>query len=301
MAALHKSASFLVSKAFVNLGFSILFLMPVIAYFLHFAQHGAHFKGLYHLACILPAIPANYYLGNFFKLISGAKGESVAKKYMEKLPADYHVFENIHLQNEDAECEVDLLVIGENGIFAVEVKNHNGKISGDINDRYWEQEKTGRQGGVYTKNIKNPIRQVKRSVYILSQILERNQLRSWITPLVLFTNQPRGVKVESDEVYTSGEALKYDIEHAHARKNLDNATIGRLTKLLIQESKQSRRTSFMAEVILTKSNAIAVALFVVVISLYSQIPYENNRRPLPQSATTQSFNFAGIRAAQHSI
>lgn len=27
------------------------------------------------------------------------------------------------------ECEIDLLVIGSNGIFAVEVKNHKGKIS----------------------------------------------------------------------------------------------------------------------------------------------------------------------------
>jgi hypothetical protein len=79
----------------------------------------------------------------FSTLSSGVDGENVAKRAIKKLPDSYHVFRNLHLEHEGKECEIDFLVVGNNGIFAVEVKNHNGRISGDANAEYWEQEKTG--------------------------------------------------------------------------------------------------------------------------------------------------------------
>jgi Nuclease-related domain. len=287
MAVFHKSSSYLLSKAFVNLALAILFILPVALYFYCFAKYHFHFDSFYHLIPVLLAVPANYYAGQFFKLVSGANGESVAKRAIKKLPDSYHVFKNLHLEHEGKECEIDLLVIGNNGIFAVEVKNHNGRISGDANAECWEQEKTGKKGGIYTKSMKNPIKQIKRSVYILSRVLEQNQLRSWITPMVLFTNQSSGLDVISKELYTSGETLVNEIQTTHSRETLDNTKINRLKDLLIRESAKSKRASFLSEVVLTKSNAIAVVLFAVIIGIYSQLPFKDSRHPQSQTVTIQ--------------
>nr|WP_320147901.1 nuclease-related domain-containing protein [uncultured Anaeromusa sp.] len=291
MASVYTSPSYLKSKGIINLFLASLFVLPLLLYFYFFFKYSFHFDGYFHLIPVLLTVPANFYLQKTFKFFSGARGESGAKKYLEKLPNDYCVFSNLHLQYEGKECEIDLLAIGSNGIFAVEVKNHNGKISGEADSEYWEQKKTGRKGGVYTAKMKNPIKQVKRSVYILSRILEENQVRSWITPMVLLTNQPSGVDVESSVVYTSGESLVYEIESTKTRDPLDTKKISQLEKILQQEASKSSRTSFVSEVLFMKSNAIAVVLLAVVLGIYSQLPYENGRHLQPfKLEAGQNFN-----------
>ena len=281
MAKVYASPSYLQSKAIANLFLASLFVLPLLLYFYFFFKYSFHFDGYFHLIPVLLTVPANFYLQKAFKLFSGARGESSAKKYLGKLPSDYCVFSNFHLQYEGKECEIDLLVIGSNGIFAVEVKNHKGKISGEADAAYWEQKKTGRKGGVYTAKMKNPIKQVKRSVYILSRSLEENQVRCWITPMVFLTNQPSGVDVESNEVYTCGKSLVYEIENTKAREALDHKKMSRLKNVLLQEDSKSRRTSFVSEVIFTKNNAIAAVLFAAVLGVYSQLPYGNGRHVQP--------------------
>lgn len=285
MAVFHASSSYLKAKGLVYLFLAILFILPLALYFYCFVKYSFHFDGFYHLVPVLLAAPASYYFKQFSILLSGAGGESKAKRSLKKLTDSYHVFSNLSLEYQGKECEIDFLAMGNNGIFAIEVKNHNGRISGEVAAEYWKQEKTGRKGGVYTAKMKNPIKQVKRSVFILSQILGKNQEKAWITPMVLFTNQPTGIGVESKELHTSGESLVYEIQQTQAREPLDNTKINRLKDLLIQEAARSKRSSFVHEVVLTKRNALALVLFAVVIFVYSQLPFGGYLHQQNQKAT----------------
>ena len=83
--------------------------------------------------------------------------------------------------------------------------------------------------GVYVKTVKNPIRQVKRQIYILARYLEYYGSRVWVHgyAILLHGNSP----VRSEYVLTS----KADIDHViHTvdRRMLDTKTVDRIVELL---------------------------------------------------------------------
>ncbi len=63
-------------------------------------------------------------------LQSGLTGEKAATKALARLPHNYTVVCNLFLAKGDQRAEVDALVVGPSGVFAVEVKNHAGSIVG---------------------------------------------------------------------------------------------------------------------------------------------------------------------------
>ena len=56
-------------------------------------------------------------------LVSGYRGERALVKTAKKLIGDYTVFTNMPVRYKKNRSEIDLLLIGENGILIVEVKN----------------------------------------------------------------------------------------------------------------------------------------------------------------------------------
>lgn len=64
----------------------------------------------------------------FFLYRAGRRGEMRIAKELKKLPDSYNVFAGVDL---DGRGDVDFLVIGPSGIYAVEAKNHSGRIGFD--------------------------------------------------------------------------------------------------------------------------------------------------------------------------
>ena len=125
---------------------------------------------------------------------AGNKGEEYFNNMLKSiLRNDDVLIRNVCLQ----EAEIDSLIINRNGIFIVEVKYYNGRLYGDIDDFEWTKEKISPGGNVFYKQVKNPIKQVKRQTYKLSQFLKENNIRIWIRGYAYFINSNSPVDDES--------------------------------------------------------------------------------------------------------
>ena len=120
---------------------------------------------------------------------AGNKGEAIfSNKIRSILRNDDVLLNNISLSVNGKETEIDNLIINKNGIFIVEVKNYNGILHGDIDDYEWTKVKISPGGNAFSKQVKNPIKQMKRQIYILSQFLKENNIRIWINGYAYFIN-----------------------------------------------------------------------------------------------------------------
>lgn len=131
---------------------------------------------------------------------AGLIGEEYSSKVLKKLPNSYYVIPNLKLQIEGGMSEMDHVVIGENGIFVIESKNHKGIIKGKESDQRFTQVKKGRGGEDYSKTFYNPIKQVNTHVYRVAKVLKKNGYRYWVQGAVLFTNSEVKVDVRSGSV-----------------------------------------------------------------------------------------------------
>lgn len=139
---------------------------------------------------------------------AGADGEKKALKEIETaLPDTYHVFANVKVQEN---MEADMVVVGPAGVFDVEVKNYNGRLEADVEQDTWTLHKYGRKGGEYGKEIKSPIRQLKRNIHILAGFLRENNIHVWVDGAILFVNPNTSfssTRMNLSNCFMSGKAL----------------------------------------------------------------------------------------------
>ena len=161
---------------------------------------------------------------------AGNKGEAYFNNMLKSiLRNDDLLIRNVCLQVNGKEAEIDSLIINNNGIFIVEVKNYNGRLYGDIDDFEWTKEKISPGGNVFYKQVKNPIKQIKRQTYILSQFLKENNIRVWISGYAYFING--NSPVDDDCVINDIDELDRII-HTPGNKFYDERLIHKVIKAL---------------------------------------------------------------------
>lgn len=161
---------------------------------------------------------------------AGNKGEAIFNYLINNiLRSDDILLNNISLNVDGKETEIDNLIINKNGIFIVEIKNYNGRLYGNSDDYEWIKEKVSPGGNVFTKKVKNPIKQTKRQIYILSRYLKNNNIRIWIKGYAYFINN--NSPVEDECVISDIEELD-QIIHEKQDKSYDEKLIHRVTNLL---------------------------------------------------------------------
>lgn len=212
------------NKQWHYLWISIILFIPLAIYMVAFFINPAknHFNGFYHL---LPMIffgwPAAYFYQKYRRLASGVSGENTATKALAALPDDYSVFTNVHLSDGQKRCEIDAVLVGPKGVFAIEVKGHNGIIEGSHDQENWTQHKVGRKGGEYSNSIKSPIRQLNRNIYFLANYYKQKNINAWINGIVAFSTAEQ-LNVFSPNVPV---VTTYDLQHvisAHQPRRLLN-------------------------------------------------------------------------------
>ena len=117
---------------------------------------------------------------------------------------------SIHGRN----TELDYVVIHTNGVFIFEVKNFSGKLVGNEDDQYWNKYKISSGNKEYIKEIRNPIKQLKREIYLLKEYLKYYGVDLWIEGYVLFVNMNSPVESE----YTVNDKSEID-DILHLRRN----------------------------------------------------------------------------------
>lgn len=121
---------------------------------------------------------------------AGEEGEYLAASAIKSIlfKDDWHIC-NFEFSVDGREAECDILVVNTNGIFIFEVKNFSGSLFGYETDDIWEKVKESDSGNLYSKEIKNPIKQVRRQRWLLKKLLGSYGIYDfWIDGYVLLVN-----------------------------------------------------------------------------------------------------------------
>jgi len=120
---------------------------------------------------------------------------------LAELPDHYIVFNNLEVPTENGgKRELDLVVLGRNGLFVVEVKNLRGEISGSDTDRNWQQVKRSQAGHVYTTAVRNPVSQVRSAAGVLHRYLATRGIDIRVQGIVVFTHPDVVLKAKAERV-----------------------------------------------------------------------------------------------------
>jgi hypothetical protein len=140
-------------------------------------------------AAIVLCALAYFILGRRYNvLLSGVKGERSLERVVKRYRNEYDIFINCPVQYKRSRSEVDIIMLGRNGLIIIEAKNHSGTISGSDTDEKWVQYKHYRDGKNTEAEMKNPIKQITRQRDILKSILHAEGVDVWIDSIVYFSN-----------------------------------------------------------------------------------------------------------------
>lgn len=126
----------------------------------------------------------------------GIEGEEAVLKCVKKLPDTYYCITNPVIQIEGRDNELDLVVVGPNGVHIIEVKNWSGTVNGSYLDDVLHRK--SRKGEETT--ARNPIRQVGRhtdtlSMYLSARGINPRVVRSMVFGAVFFYNKRASVNI----------------------------------------------------------------------------------------------------------
>ena len=111
----------------------------------------------------------------------GKLGETAARITVESvLRKGDHLFTNVQIEYDGERAELDLVIVNKYGVFIIEVKNYIGYIVGNENDFEWRKYKTSPAGNTYEKAVRNPIRQLKREIYMMARYLNYFGQDVWV-------------------------------------------------------------------------------------------------------------------------
>lgn len=151
---------------------------------------------------LLPALGFSlFFFKSYLNYRGGAQAEKKVTETLMALGDDYSLINDVMLPGNYG--NVDHIVLGPNGIFAIETKNYSGKIicRGDEWIRHypagWQVSMRGRP---YWKDEQNyslgsPSRQVKRNAVKIKEIITSSK-SMWIEGVVVFTNSDADLQLE---------------------------------------------------------------------------------------------------------
>lgn len=233
MAVIHKGSNSLKERTNKYKLLAVTFFAIPVIYIVAFIM-GFYFHGPHHLLPFILGWPGLYFWKKYTVLRSGVQGEERTANVLEGLPSGYEVFSSVHLSTDSGTTELDHVIIGENGVFVVEVKNHNGSVYGREEDHTWTQHKIGRKGGEYSKEMRNPVKQVRRQVHILSDYLKLNNTKVWVEGVVFFSNPQVYVDVTTERtpVFSSSYELNYYLTQYVPKRKITATDLEKIKRLL---------------------------------------------------------------------
>ncbi len=132
---------------------------------------------------------------------SGRRGEKFATKiFQENLPDNCLIINDLSLDPCGKSTQIDHLIITPAGLFVIETKAYSGKLTGQVDDRYWVQ--TKEYGGKKQKNrLTNPISQNNYHCTILRQFIDKHDLpfkSEDIHSLIAMVNKNHRLEIDGD-------------------------------------------------------------------------------------------------------
>lgn len=159
----------------------------------------------------------------YFKL--GQEGEKEIYDELSKLPDEYVVIQDVKIPS--TKTNIDFVVLGPNGIWAIEVKSHKGKIT-------YNGKELLRNGYLLEKNF---LWQVRTEAISLTEYLQANIDRSlYVNALLVFSSSKAkmrfGESPVTGVVIIGREWLIKHITGRLAQNTLKSEQIEQITRLL---------------------------------------------------------------------
>ena len=162
---------------------------------------------------------------------AGRRGERVATRYIESvLREDDSLFTNVSISYDGRPAELDNVIVNKFGVFIIEVKHYSGHLSGAEDDYEWTKVHISDAGNPYVKTVKNPIKQVKREVYILAKYLDYYGVSVWVDGYAMILGAAS--LVDSRSILSSVADIDRAI-HTPGRQRLDATTVDAVKRLLL--------------------------------------------------------------------
>lgn len=170
---------------------------------------------------------------------SGEEGEANVRYHLKWLDG-YKVLNNVRLPNPLESQEFDHIVIGKNGVFHLETKNHGGKHGAKIiinGEGDWSIIQNG-----YSKGMKNPLFQVRRHERVLREFLDKEfpQINIPIKEIVVLSNENTILEGQENSPITvlKIERLNDFIVNYKSDTTIDEKTIDLVFDKLIKYSRE---------------------------------------------------------------
>lgn len=168
---------------------------------------------------------------------AGKHGEKIAAEIISKvLREDDYLLTNIEITYDGRQAEMDCIVVNRFGVFIFEVKNYSGQLVGDEDDYEWQKIKITDSGNMYSKQVKNPIRQLKRQIYLLAHYLQSHRIKIWVEGYVILIHQ--NSPVDSEYIISSLSDIDRAI-HTRGKNHLYSKEIKQIITRLQREEDQS--------------------------------------------------------------
>lgn len=162
--------------------------------------------------------------------LAGKRGEKIVTAEIKRVRRkDDHLFTNVEISFNNRETECDNIIINNFGVFIIEAKNYSGSLSGNENDDEWKECKYDVYGDILEeKNVKNPIKQVRRQIDILSKYLKNYGLRAWI--------EGYAILIDNNSSVNSKYIISLDdidrVIHTQGKNNLTNEQVEKISEII---------------------------------------------------------------------
>lgn len=164
---------------------------------------------------------------------AGRQGEEIlANAINSTLREGDYMLNNVRIEFDGQRAECDIVIVNTRGIFIFEAKNYSGNLYGNAEDYEWVKEKTTDAGNTYSKVVRNPIKQVKRQVYIMAKFVEYYGVKVWVDGFVVLlqNNSP----IDNEIILTSVEDLDNAI-HSQRKNRLTRKEVENIVEWLKSE------------------------------------------------------------------
>lgn len=169
---------------------------------------------------------------------AGQRGERIVTKVLKQhLDENDKLLTNCSIIYDGRHAELDNVIINRYGVLIVEVKNYSGKLYGNEEDYEWEKRKITDAGNVYIKHVKNPIKQIKRQIFLLAKYLQDYGVDVWVEGYVILlkNNSP----IENEHILSTNDNL-YVTFHTKNRQFLETNRIEKIYGILYEKSYQEK-------------------------------------------------------------
>ncbi|AGA60043.1 nuclease-like protein (plasmid) [Thermobacillus composti KWC4] len=164
--------------------------------------------------------------------------------------------ENVILTHEEFTVQVSQIIVNKNGIFLIVDKTRSGHIIGREDDEKWEQVRSGASGDIIKKTMKNPIREVKFQIYLLSRKLKELDCGVWIQGIIVFSHPRVSLEVTTSEIPVIKKDQLYDyIATYRPRRPIDPGRLKKINDWLVDMHRQPLENEPMRIFAVTKEVA----------------------------------------------